>query len=378
MSGSVSLLSVCLLSGVILMCSSSHAAQKQLERASSTTSSASITNAPSLGTVTNDTAIICPSGFAAGMNCRSVSVSCSGTATIKATYGVITPANKKGTIVLIKGGGGTVTYDLGFPDLYYNAGYEVVQYAWASEWPSVGKGYSANILAAACRPATLLSYIYSNVHGGAAAGSAMCAHGGSGGADALAYALAWYNAGSYLDKVLMASGPDMNAIAVGCKVPAAPSVEVCPPGQMGCVGPSWMNSVQYTGTSATALQNWTGDSSCAGRRNTTLSSQQNWINMSVDNGQAGSSFSYPQTALSAWLCSNGNQQAGLAQYYFSKFTNINQFANDGITPFYSVNRVDNCTNMESVHDGTTSAGVYGQTAMYLDMVDPVAGCVLRH
>jgi len=148
------------------------------------------------------------------MVCRWATLSgCSGFGDMGFVYGVAPPAAGKtplGTIVFFAGDGGVDASDgsdqANLLIRYVNAGYQVVQIAWGSlipgqDWEDTLVTGLPNILAAACRPATFMNWvrngnsgvgngIWGTYHGG------MCAQGHSAGSGAIAYALAWYNAGA--------------------------------------------------------------------------------------------------------------------------------------------------------------------------------------
>lgn len=338
-----------------------------------------------LGTVDNITPVACPAGFEAGMTCYTATLeNCAGTDSLGLTYGVETPSGAvKGTIVLHAGDGGRGPFGYGYPMVYFSAGYQVVQLAWDSDWESVGIGQpTSSIKAAACRPATFFEYLYTNVHGGPSGSGGMCLQGHSAGSAAVAYSLTEYGAGSYVDKALLTSGPVFGNILVGCKVLNYPPVTICPPGQLGCNGASWNVAPQYK---PGQVSGWTGDPTCNNvppGHKTSQESNQDWMDMSVVDGESDSVYSYPQTALSAWLCSNGlNNSAPEGELYYENFTSINQFANNGTVAFYSVNRVDQCPGKEDIWDGVVlikGRRVSGFQASTADMLDPVVGCVKRH
>src|SRR5581483_9850 len=200
----------------------------------------------------------CPSGFSSGYQCSQATVSCPGTADIQVTYGVQQTAGSKGTIILHSGSGGTTPFQGTAAQLYASAGYSLVTLAWASQWEDTGVA-TKSVATAACRPATLFSYIAQNV----ATSGPKCAEGFSGGSAALAYALAWYGADSYLDKVQLVSGPVFSDIAEGCMVPQASPVTVCASGQFGCVpGDTFTASPSYLSMSAVLLGQISGDATC--------------------------------------------------------------------------------------------------------------------
>lgn len=318
----------------------------------------------------------CPHGYFTGMHCSQATVTCPNLANLNVTYGYADPAGKSvGTVFLHNGAGGTTPYAAGlnssenYLQSYLQAGYQIVQVSWASDWEIVGGSNSASIGMAACRPATLMQYIYQNVH----TSGAMCAQGQSAGSAAIAYALTWYNASSYLDKVELISGPVFGDIEPGCAVPNASPVTVCPAGQFGCVGSSWQDVPEYEGGYLAAVRSWTQNSSCQGNRRTSPQSNNNWQSMSLVNGTSNNNFFYPQTAMGGWLCSNGlNNSAAQGEYYYTNFTTSSQIAD------YSLTRVDNCEGAEGVEQGKTPSGESAFTAIVTDMTDSSVGCVQRH
>ena len=345
--------------------------------------SATLPPSPSsgLGSVSSVSSVAtCPSDFYPGMTCFRATVSCTSTDDINVIYGVKTPADVKGTIFLHAGSGGTTAFSYGpladgYVDSYFKGGYQVVELEWASDWEIATSGGAENIKRAACRPATLLNYVYENIHGGSAGQGGMCAHGDSAGSAAMAYALTWYKADSFLDKVVLTSGPVLGDIEAGCKVPNVPPITVCGSGQFGCVGQPWTDAPQYQ-PGSNAPQKWTGDMTCNNvptGQSTSSASNTNWKAQSIVDGTASANFSYPKTALSGWLCSNGvNPSAAQGQYYYQNIKGPSQ------TAAFSVNRVDGCPGAEDIWDGTVSSGESAFAASVNDMLDPVAGCVKRH
>lgn len=330
-----------------------------------------------LGKVTNvNQEASCPQGYFTGMQCFQATVSCPNLANIQVTYGYENPAGTPvGTVFFHDGSGGTQPYGAGLSSTenylssYLHAGYQIVQMSWATDWEIVGGSNPASIAKAACRPATLMQYIYKNVH----TTGAMCAQGQSAGSAAIAYALTWYNAATYLDKVELISGPVFGNIQEGCAVPNAPPVTICPTGQFGCVGSSWQDVPEYAGGYLAAVRSWTQNSSCQGSRRTTDPSNDTWQQMSLANGTSEMKYLYPQTAMGGWLCSNGlNNSAAQGQYYYLNFTTSTQTAG------FSLTRVDNCEGAEGVEPGKTPSGETAFFAIVSDMTDASVGCVQRH
>jgi hypothetical protein len=311
----------------------------------------------------------CPEGFLSGMTCYQAEMSCPNTLDLGFTYGVVDPGGTPaGTIIFHGGNGGTVPYGTtDFGQTYLADGFQIVQVAWESNWEATGA--TPNIMAAACRPATFLSYVAQTMyHGGG-----MCAQGLSAGSAAVAYTLAWYGGASFLDKVELLSGPVFADIEKGCEVPHAPIATVCPQGEVGCNGDPWPDSPAYVGGDNIAVGDWTGNSTCNGKRATSQSSNAAWKAMSIVNGTSNPSFSYPHTGVAGWLCSNDapeqNNSAAEGSFFYQQFTNASQTAG------FSVTRIDECSGDEGVEDGYTPQGVLGVTAISEDMI---AACKKNH
>ncbi|MFZ0419237.1 MAG: hypothetical protein WAM04_14150 [Candidatus Sulfotelmatobacter sp.] len=244
--------------------------------------------------------------------CQSATVTnCPNVSDLSFIYSYDTPASPKGTIVFLSGAGGTD--DSGDADpagFYFANGYEVIQIEWADDWEYTGGNDTnttpANVRLAACRGATLLNFIFNTNNTTLYSGGGRCAEGSSAGSGAIAYALTFYGAGSYLDAVEMKSGPPIADFEQGCEEPAPPDVTICPAGQFGCqLGGTqpWVLSPTYTGA-ASGVRNWTGDSTCAVPKTTTsAASNTAWLQESIVNDGTGSpTYSYPTTAMTAWLC----------------------------------------------------------------------------
>lgn len=321
----------------------------------------------SLGTVSNVTALsACPAGFPAGAQCSRATVSCAGDATITATYGVHAVDNPKGTIVLHYGSGGTAPFPSKYDRSLTNDGYTVITLAWSTGWMQTGTT-TANLKTAACRPATLINYLLTQV----VTSGARCALGFSGGSGALGYSLAEYGASSYLDKVTFESGPVFSDISEGCKVPHATDVQVCPAGQFGCVpGDTFMDDPEYVGPTASGMGRATGDMSCAGKKTTTTKSANAWKAQSIVDAQSDSMFSYPSTSMSGFICDNGvNNSAAEGSLFYDQFTSDSQAYSFTVTP------IKNCNGPEGVDYGTTPSGENGFNAIIADMTEPINGCV---
>lgn len=337
--------------------------------------------------------------------CQSATVTnCPNVSDLNFTYSYDTPASPKGTIVFLSGSGGTDDNgDQGPAGFYFANGYEVIQVEWADDWEYTGGNDTnttpANVRLAACRGATLLNFIFNMNNTTLYSGGGRCAEGSSAGSGAIAYALTFYGAGSYLDAVEMKSGPPLADFKQGCEEPPAPDVRICPAGQFGCqMGGTlpWTLSPTYTGA-ASGVRNWTGDSTCAVPGTTTsMASDAAWLQESIVNDGTGSpTYSYPTTAMTAWLCQTifqqnlcvgGNQygQGGSPQdncpnnstsqgeIYYAKLTS------GGNLPLasYNIYAVQNCDGPEGVSgtDPTVAAlgNLNGTVAIENDML---AQCV---
>jgi hypothetical protein len=289
----------------------------------------------------------------------------------------------KGTIIMFIGDGGVQSALSGtslFADAYFKAGYEIVEFVWNDDWEyttdPIPSGTYGNILDAACRPATFLNYVYNNLFLGPInnqqnPSTRFCAHATSAGSAAVAYSLAYYGAGSMLDNVEMISGPVFSDIKQGCEVPAPQqNVTICPAGQPGCQlgvgGSSWTLSPSYLGV-ASQVGLWTGDTTCRGSAMTSAASNASWLGQSIVNQSTGGqgqppvpTFSYPGTAISAWLCRSvlggfgqANNSSPQGQLFYAQVgTNQTQVP-------YAIYAVDNCHYSEEVGPGNVPGYQYG-------------------
>lgn len=324
------------------------------------------------------------------MNCVSASLnSCPGAQNMAFTYGYLSPSvinvPLNGVIVYIDGGGGTlpagesVGATSAFSQLtyYFRQGYEIVQLAWSSDWEAVDLPWPystqplGNIQAAACRPATFLNFVYSTIFDSISQANpkaGMCAQGLSAGSAQVAYSMAYYGAASWLDNVELISGPVFSDVKQGCLVPNATPVTVCPSGQYGCqlgTDTPWTLPPTYDVPQNGSVGAWTDDPTCAGSGTTSSSSNAAWLAQSiVDQGTGATpTFSYPSTAMTAWLCRTlanqhtvsqcaadyterycPNNSSPQGEIFYSQITGANPPAH------YNVYSVDNCNGSEGVID----------------------------
>lgn len=237
------------------------------------------------------------------MACSTAIVSCPEIADISITYGVKTPANPTGTVTFFPGGTGTNVATANaqyYIPSYSSAGLQTVQLQWASDWALVSP---PSVSSVACRPATFLQYVHDSV----SSGGFFAAHGFSGGAASLGYALALYGEDEILNTVELISGPGMSNLDDGCEVPSAGVVTIVPTN-----GASWQDSPTYSGQQGmlTAITGY----SCLPKKGTT--SQQAdaaWGAQSVV--QTGGNYNYA-TKLSGWVCNNALNNSEAQAYLF--------------------------------------------------------------
>jgi hypothetical protein len=337
---------------------------------------------------------------------------CSNAQDMHFTYGYLNPSGiisgpVKGVIVYFEGADGTVPAgedtELDMLGYYFQKGYEIVQIAWSSAWEATynpfPQGTYGNIQNAACRPATFLNYVYSNIFQGVFqnnSSAGMCAQGFSAGSAQIAYSMAYYGSGNFLDNVELISGPVLSDIKQGCQEPQANPVTVCPLDshgnpQYGCNlgtgGSPWTLSPTYVAKQGSNVGSWTNDNTCAvpGSQQT---GQTRWLNQSIvdqSTGQIGQgavpTFNYLSTAMGAWLCRSvrnqlpdctgtnyqydfcPNNSSPEGEIFYAQITSSNS------PPNYNLYAVDSCFGPEGAPQGTVLAlgSESGQTAIEQDM-----------
>ncbi len=345
----------------------------------------------------------CPSheGFGSRLTCYDATVTnCPNTDSISLVFGYASPSSTpNGLVVFLSGAGGTAATvypggDGTFAQSYYNNNYNIVQLAWSYDWELTNapgnSSHAASILSAACRQAAFLYWaryntasnnngpvVFPTTQQNSQAG--MCVQGFSAGSAATAYSLAYYGAASYVDKVELLSGPVFSDIAQGCAVPAGPNVNICGGSPSYCYGwPSGGQSEAPTYVFGTEkwLQSWTGNAKCAGGSPTNNSDKTGWLDQSiVNNPNGGATFSYPQTMMSAWLCTSDtdgtyNESAPEGWLFY------NQIGGSGTLAPFQVTAVSNCSGPEGVTGGTVNNGTQHATdAITADMSTSTNKCI---
>ncbi|HEY1658906.1 MAG TPA: hypothetical protein VGG14_11205 [Candidatus Sulfotelmatobacter sp.] len=318
--------------------------------------------------------VSCPEGFDRGTACYSGTVSCPDTADLGFVYGVTNPKGSKGTIVFFNGQDGTSPGFQEFVGAYTSPSnnFQTVQVAWDTAWEDTGVGTGNSLKAAGCRPATIMNWLLNQKN--TYAGGGMCAQGASAGSAAIAYALGEYGASAYLNHVELQSGPVLSDVSLGCNS-SSPSMTVCPgnqcqTGQQG----SWPDLPTYVDGAETAVSDWTGafgNNACNSGSRIPQSQYTAWKEMSIVDGLDDSTFTYPKTSITGWLCSkpencNGswcqNNSAGQGQLFYQN-----------ITTSKTVYRVNNCQGTEGVDQGTVPA-LGDETGLQAIISDMVSQC----
>ncbi len=195
-------------------------------------------------TITGDGTIPCPTfgGGLGGATCYQVNVSCDGIADYSVYLKVNTPnGTPLGTVIFGTGTGGSTLYDFD-PSFIVgafnggmtvvqgvqnqtvvNGGYTTVQVSFGSPFNSAGTDNGwlqgpGGVRRLACRYATVVDWIYKNIHNSNAS-APMCATGNSGGSGAIGYALTEYSLASELALAELTSGPVMTRLHQGCNSP---------------------------------------------------------------------------------------------------------------------------------------------------------------
>ncbi len=295
------------------------------------------------GTVSNPTSVNCTTNFYHNSVCTSVTISCPSVADIQSTYGYEAPkGTMKGVVVLVNGAEDLTPGGSKYLGAYLSYGFAIEQVEFATGWEITGE--VPNLKNAACRMATLLSYLQQQrpeYPFGVQAGSA--------GAGAVGYALAWY--GLAPQAVELTSGPSFSDIEMGCEVPRPAHVLVVPTN-----GSSWKDLINYNELNTEAnMGAWTGDPTCAGTKFTSQASDQAWKAMSIVS--TGAQNYFPHMAISGWVCNNGiNNSASQTYEWFSQ-----------ITSPWTLTAMTGCTGAENVDNSTTPQGVTGLVAVPADM-----------
>lgn len=257
-----------------------------------------------LGTVSGVTSgVPCGgSGAAAGAECTRMTVHCPGIPDITGFVAVSRVPTARGTITVHSGAGGMDYYSTNVPQ-FLSSGFNVVQVRWETQWEDTGQG----ILPAACRVATIVQWVFDNIHG-ASRTEAFCATGHSGGSGAISYMLAHYDMGRLYDYASLSAGPPFGRIDWGCapQLYMGPRVSLCP------------ELLDAPFDLPMGMNQWESTTTCRSQ-NPLPADLAKWRMDSVVS--PGASYDYPQTVVDFYNCTNmPNGTAGGAFFYSSEIT----------------------------------------------------------
>ncbi|HEX7836465.1 MAG TPA: hypothetical protein VF469_03330, partial [Kofleriaceae bacterium] len=296
----------------------------------------------------------CPGGAPAGSTCKAIQVrGCPGIEqeSIDATVAILPPSGPlRGTITHFKGGGGQGFQVQGTAE-YQAAGFRQVYLSWGvgSDWEQTA---SHGIKTAACRPATVLAWIFADpsLHGGSRS-VAFCGEGFSGGSGQLGYALTDYGMAGVLDYVNELSGPPFSRIDLGCDGSAPPTMMVC--------GDPVTTRLPNT---VTSWENIAAPLQC-GSSNVPAAELARW---KADSVAVGGTFSYPQTRVEMFDCTNGaTAVTAMARLYFEQI--VRAEGGTANAAFHCYKQVDGCQG--------EALGPRGTSEAIQAMLD---GCTPRH
>ena len=173
-----------------------------------------------------------------GQQCVTINVNCPSInqvseATIKIGEPLTTTIS--GDIVLFSGWIGDYLWEQGSvngPAIIHdlrNAGYRTLQVDWLSNWFKANSGEPHGIARQACKPATILQWVYDQYHVVANPTAAFCASGHSNGASQLGLSIAQYGLSDLFDAILFESGPNWTRTDHACLLnPAYPELYQTP------------------------------------------------------------------------------------------------------------------------------------------------------
>jgi hypothetical protein len=314
-----------------------------------------------LGTAV-ESSVTCSGGAAAGASCMDLAITCDGLSNT-VQLAVSTPTGTvKGTITTHGGGSGTGYWGAqgaeNFVTPYLQAGYRVVQLKWNAAWEngSLGLRHSG------CFPATAYDWIFNHLHG-ADRSKGFCGQGSSGGSASLGYSLTQYGLGGEFDYVLLANGPAVADLAVGCDVQDFHGTvpQMCPsiPDPVWPV-PQLCNGMEQTTTC-----------SCTTAGCTSAADMTKWVADGVVSPT--SQYAYPQTAISFYMCGNNNTNGStIGAFYWQAIEGVS--GNDVSAHCWGGDAGPSSTCQ--VENLFTDPQILASAIA--TMTDPVGGCVPRH
>jgi hypothetical protein len=168
----------------------------------------------------------------AGYTCTQLKISgCSNVSqSIKSTLAQSWPSGPpRGVLLFLSGSGGTSWWNTRrttlagtfLADLRDVQGFVIVQLKWAKDWTMAASGQRTGLAHLACRPATMVKYVYDTIYAPLGITPTLgtcgyCLTGNSGGASQATYPLSHYGLDSIINATVPTSGPTHAAMARGC------------------------------------------------------------------------------------------------------------------------------------------------------------------
>jgi hypothetical protein len=247
------------------------------------------TKADALGTAIG-AQVACTGQGITGGTCYSVALTCPNVTSTSANVKVLVPTSTPiGTVVMTAGGGDASYYEYapGYGSYIVNnvvgAGFTVAetQFPGASQNGWLEGPATDGPRSLACLYATLVKWVYTNIHQSNTA-APYCATGESGGAAAIAYSLSHYGLGTIFKMVEVDSGPPFGRIDYGCGCTGSAPKSPCGTRNKSCYG---------TGTTAQRLTEAAyGNADCGSH---TFNDEALWDHDSVSSPDAA--YSFPNT-----------------------------------------------------------------------------------
>jgi hypothetical protein len=178
-----------------------------------------------LGTITVKAPRSCPAGY----TCIGIEIYCPGLSKIDGLIAekpsLTTP---RGLLLLMPPARGTQFYDQHHPkmvpviDELRAEGFVIVQFRGISTWINSAPGNEAGAAHVACRPSTVIRFVYDNYYvplglqPGVIGQAGFAVHSTSGGANTIGYALSHYGLDDIIDVAIPSGGPTFATLAKSC------------------------------------------------------------------------------------------------------------------------------------------------------------------
>jgi hypothetical protein len=310
-----------------------------------------------LGTVMASTISCAAAGNPGGaQTCWQVDVSCPGTVMARAYVALVNAQGTlKGTVDTHNGSGGNA-WLLTNSGAYKAAGLQTAAIRWDNTvmWEDTGQ-QPRSIKVAACRPATVIQWIFDTIHQ-KHRDSGFCGEGYSGGSGVMSYALASYGMGDYFDYVMLSQGPPFGRMDCGCGAPNCTPPALCPEISVQ----SLTAAMPLPGN---LIDQWEGTIGC-GKGTLSMSDFDHLHDDSVDSND--DTFAYPKTHVSGWYCAqqpNGTPAGGA--FFLSR-----------VTPQPTVYCSPNCKQEDIYNQAATLSNNANVVATMISQMS--AECIPRH